>query len=419
MKMRLRMLYPLLVEMIFAGNCFAGGAEVYELGSPGVGLAAAGEAARAQDATTVFTNPAGMIKLDRSQYLIGIQGLYGDTHFDRSEDTTVEGSASGNPVGVFPGGSFFYVHDVTPDLRLGFGGFSYFGLGLEFDNEWSGRYYVQDTASLGFTLMPAVAYRVNEYISVGAGLNAMFGLLRQQVGVNNPGPIRDDGKLEIEDTDWGFGADLGVMVEFDDKTRVGLRYVSEVELNYNDTPEFHGLGPVLSGIFTGSRQLDLGMTVPTDLMASVYHELNDSWALLGSAGWQDWSSFGRVDVGISSENSPELTIDIQTKDTWHVSGGAQHKLSPDWLLSTGLAYDSSMFDDEDRTITIPVGATWRWGLGVQYALNSDVTLGVAYELAYAGDLPVDQERGPLAGRIAGEYGNTTLHYLACSVQWKL
>ena len=43
---------------------------LYEIGTPDLGLAAAGYAARAQDAATVLTNPAGMTRLDKSQLLV-------------------------------------------------------------------------------------------------------------------------------------------------------------------------------------------------------------------------------------------------------------------------------------------------------------------------------------------------------------
>jgi long-chain fatty acid transport protein len=77
-----------------------------------------------------------------------------------------------------------------------------------------------------------------------------------------------------------------------------------------------------------------------------------------------------------------------------------------------------MFDDADRPVTIPVWALWRYGLGAQVSMSEDLTLGAAYELSYAGDLPVDEDRGPLAGRIAGEYEDAVLHYFALSMQWK-
>jgi long-chain fatty acid transport protein len=210
------------------------------------------------------------------------------------------------------------------------------------------------------------------------------------------------------------------MVNFSEKTRVGLRYISQVDLDFEDRPSVDGLRPVPSTVFDGSRKLDLGVTVPTDLMLGLYHELDEKWAVLASSGWQDWSKFGRVDVDIYGENaSGGTTVEIPTKDTWHVGTGLQYKATPEWLLSTGVSYDSSMIDDNDRTVSMPIGSIWRLGAGAQYAFSEKLTLGLAYQAQLSGDLPVDQERGPLAGRIDGEYDNAVIHILAISAHWKL
>ncbi|MCC6932609.1 MAG: outer membrane protein transport protein [Deltaproteobacteria bacterium] len=252
-------------------TALAGGLELYEMGTPGVGLAAAGEAARAQDASTLFTNPAGMTSLERSQILLGAQAMYGDAHFDRDANTTMPGDASGNPVGFFPGGSFFYVQNISPDLAVGLGSFLYFGLPLDFANEWSGRYYSQDNALLGMSLMLSIAYKLTELLSVGVGLNAMYGMMQQQATINN------------------------------------------VDLDFKDKPSYDPLGQGISQLLSSSRELDMGMFVPTELMFSAYHEVNDCWAILGSAGWQDWSSFGKVDVAIDESRTDfTTTTDMNT-----------------------------------------------------------------------------------------------------------
>ena len=399
---------------------YAGGLELYEYGTPAVGLAGAGDAARAQDASTLFTNPAGMTHLDRSQVMVGIQPTYGSAHFDRDQDTTMPGRPSGNPVGFVPGGSFFYVNDVSPDWKVGFGSLSYFGMPIKFTDDWSGRYYSQESTLLGMTFMPSVAYKFDEHLSFGVGLNAMYGYMKQKMAVNNLDPSLGDGTMRVSDGDWGFGADVGVMYDFDEDTRIGLRYLSQVSLDFNDTPSYSDLGPGLSRLMTGSRSLDMGMKVPTDLMFSVYHKLDQCWAVLGSAGWQDWSKFGKVDVTIDGQNGDQSgTADINTNDTWNLAVGMQNHSLDSWIFSAGIGYDSSMLAAQNRPVSLPVSSMWRFGVGSQYLYDTDVTLGFAYELGYAGDIAVDQYRGPLAGQISGKYGDTFMNFWALSVQWKL
>ncbi len=76
-----------------------------------------------------------------------------------------------------------------------------------------------------------------------------------------------------------------------------------------------------------------------------------------------------------------------------------------------------MVEDEDRTLNVPVGETYKFGLGALWQATPTLNLGFSYELAWAGDMPVDVNRGPLAGRVAGEYKYTALHFFALTVTW--
>jgi long-subunit fatty acid transport protein len=112
----------LWLGMLCGGQAIAGGLLLYEVGTADVGLASAGWAARAQDASTVLTNPAGMTRLEGSQVLLGAQALYGDYGFSIGSGTSsgLGAGDGGNPIGWFPGGSAFLSYSISPDLKLGF-----------------------------------------------------------------------------------------------------------------------------------------------------------------------------------------------------------------------------------------------------------------------------------------------------------
>jgi long-chain fatty acid transport protein len=158
------MCFLVLAAVFVGGTAWAGGIMLYQFGSPDVGLAAAGYAARAQDAATVFTNPAGMGRLEKSQVLGGLQALYGDVEFSPNASTTVSGDDGGVAIGWMPSGSAFIVQKLNPDWSVGFGVLSYFGLSENYGDTWVGRYLVQKSTLIGLTLTPAVSYRVNNWL---------------------------------------------------------------------------------------------------------------------------------------------------------------------------------------------------------------------------------------------------------------
>ena len=401
----------------------AGGIQLWELGTPDVGLAAAGWSARAQDAATLFKNPAGMNQLEVPQLEVGLQLGYGQFGFEASSGTTVPGNNGGNPVGLIPGGSLFWAQQVTDVVAVGVGVFSYFGSALNFDEGFVGRYNVDKTLLLGFSVMPAVSFQITDWFALGAGFNIMVGIFDFKEAVNNPGPMVPDGRLALNDTDVGFGADVGVLFSIKEKTRLGVTYLSPVKLKFDLPANFSGLGPILSASLGMSGLLNstIGMQikVPQSLVLSAYHDFNEKWALMGNLGWQNWKQFGLVGITVAAENTQSLTVDRQYKDTAHVAIGTRFAPIPKAILSLGFAYDSSAVADENRTVDAPLGQAFRFGVGVEWVIVPAVDLGLAYGLAWFGDMSVDQQGGPLNGDVVGSYDNTGIHFIALSLQWNI
>ncbi len=425
----IRILFIFFLVGVFCANvgihdAKASGIILYELGTPDVGRASAGWAARAGDATTLFTNPAGMSRLSGHELLLGSQLTYGSFGFKPNENTTVTGNDGGNPLEWVPGGSAFYRHQLCSRWNVGIGAFSYFGLGAEYEQGWVGRYYVQKSGLIGFTIMPAISYRVNERFSFGAGLNWMLGYIEQENAIRNI-LQQTDGAFKLSDDTQGFGADVGALWEMNDRSRIGVTYVSEVKLDFEDTPEFTGLGPLLEEALTRSgvlgAEVDLGLTVPHMVMASAYHELSEDWSLMGNVGWQNWNNFGKMQVSIA-DTLLSTTTDLEYKDTWHVALGAEWDVAEGWLATGGIAYDSSPVNDEDRTLEMAMGEAWRFAAGGQWAANESIKLGFAYQLTWMGNMPVDQFRqigGQVINRVSGQYEKTALHAIVVNLTWNI
>ena len=397
----------------------AGGLFLTEFGTEDVALAGAGWAARAQDASTLFKNPAGMSLLEGNQFQGGLQALYFQSGGFSGTNDPYGGNGGGNPVGVLPAASGFYVHSLSKDFKVGLGMFSNFGLSEKFDQGFVGRYYAKEATLVGMTFAPVASYRVNEYISVGGGPNVMLAYLKYTSNVNSPNPLGSgDGQLAVKDTTAGVGGQFGVLVEPKKGTRVGVTYYSPIKLDFSDRPTFSNTGALGTALANLNRNLDLGITVPQHVILSGYHELSDRWAVMGDFGWENWSQFGKVDVAVTGgQNNPSLTTKSNYDDTYHVGVGSQYRLNPEWLLNGGFAYDSSMVSAANRTIGLPTGATYRFGLGANWLKSPKVKLGFSYELAYMGDMSISQNRGQLAGQMTGEFKDTMMHFFALTLNW--
>ena len=409
------------------GTAGAGGISLYEVGTADVGLASAGYSARAQDASTVFTNPAGMTRLAGNQLTLGAQVLHADLGFSIGQGTTAAlgSNDGGNPVGWFPGGGMFYSHSVSPDVKVGLAITGNFGLAVKYDEGWVGRYRAQEGTLLGVSILPSAAWRVNENLSLGASLNAMVGKLDNKVAVNNI--IGPDGSLTLADNVWGFGANLGLLYEPDRGTRFGITWNSPVNLDFRATTHWDGLAPGVRALLASrgllNANVDLGVTVPQGVNASFYREVDPRWAILGSVGWQQWSRFGEVEIGVDTNNPVGVTTSLNYKDTWHVAAGAQYKLSDAWLLNAGVAYDSGFQDNNSISLALPANAAWRFGVGGQKEESRTFSWGWSVEYLYGGNLHSNVSgNAPVAlggrGDVVGSFNNVGIVFLAANFGWK-
>lgn len=416
-----------------SSSAIAGGLLLYEVGTADVGLASAGYGARAQDASTVLTNPAGMTRLEGSQLLLGGQVLWGNTKFSiGSETSPALGSGDGGYAvgsnGWFPGGGAFFSYSVSPQLKLGFAATGNFGLGLKYDDNWVGRYYAQQADLLGISFLPSIAYKATDKLSLGASVNAMYGYYKNQVAINNLDPRLGDGRLKLDDSTWGWGANLGLMYEVDAATRLGLTWSSQVNLDFNAPAEWSNLAPGLSRLLNDrgllNSSIGVGIKVPQQVMGSVFAQVDDRWAVLGSVGWQQWSKFGQVQLGVNdSANPTSTTTNLEFKDTWHFALGAQYRHSEPWLINFGLAYDSEFQSSSNVSPLLPANSAWRFGAGAQQQLSKTAYWGFAAEYVYGGTLDTNlRSELPVAlggrGNVVGSYNNTGVIFLAAYYNWK-
>ena len=418
----------LLTGVLAATPAMAGGLFLYELANDNAGLANAGAAARAQNPGTLASNVAGMSYLPGTQVSGGLQLLHSNLEFSKDGNTNVPGRNSGTLMEWMPGASLFVSHQLDENWHVGFASYGDFGLGLDYENDWSGRYFTQNASLLGLTLQPSVAYRFNDQWSVGLGLRAMYAKLDTQLAVDNsPFDFRNtaDGRLNYKNSDWGYGANLGVIYQPWQGTRIGLNYSSELKLKFEDDLSLKGLEPPMTeglqkrGIIGADTTLK--MNVPQSLTLSLYHALDHRWALLASANWQDWSRFGHVGVQIDSGNPVSTTADANFKDTWHLALGAQYQASKQALWNFGVGYDSSAVSDSDRTFSMPLGSTWRFGTGMTYALDQHTDLNLSYAVIWMGDMEIDQQKQrPLTNpkRVSGKIEDAWIQTLSAGATYR-
>jgi long-chain fatty acid transport protein len=399
-------------------SSWAGGIWLYEQGTPDQGLATAGRAALAKDASTAFANPAGMTRLDRSQAMGTLGALVIQSEFETDSRTTVGGGGA-NLLSALPSATGFYIHSVSPDLKLGVSMTPLAGLALDYGDTWAGRYQQRNSMLLGVAISPTFAYKVNEWLSVGGGPSLGYSYLRGEAAINNVLDGLPDGTLKVRSDAIGIGGLAGILIEPDPATRFGVQYIAPMTMKYeNLVDSVSGVGPALTTLsFIVGRRLDiprgsnadLELTFPQTVMVSGYRDLTDRLSVVANVGWQNWSQYAKSTTTIAGRDSSR---DAGYDDTWHGALGFQYTFAPGWLGSAGFAYDSSPVSTWNRTLAFPADRQFRYGLGVQRVIDDRLTLGLAYTLLDAGKATINNAGGPLSGTLSGGYSPNFVHAIS-------
>ena len=345
----------------------AGGFAIREQSAYGQGTSFAGIAAGG-DLSGMFWNPAVMTQF------AGIQMSETATAiFPYAANTPTAGTWLGfggtSNIGdsaLVPSGSFSY--QLNPNLWLGMSLNSPFGLSVSFPDMWAGRDYAAgDTHLRTYNATPSIAYRINDWISVGVGVQIQYA--DAQLGHGVTGVIPGVGAFPVGDailggTGWGYGFTAGVTLTPTPTTTVGLGYRSAIDQKISGTL----ILPILVGPTVAA---DTTINLPDMVSLGVRQRLNPQLTLLGTVEWTNWSRIG-TSVVTGPTGATLTTLPFQYQDGWFFSVGAEYQASDRLTLRTGFGYEISPITDDVRTPVIPdndriwasIGASWVIGKGL-------------------------------------------------------
>lgn len=427
-----------IVVTLIIGFCVtdahAAGFALIEQGASGQGNAYAGAAAVAEDATTVYFNPAGMSFLEPGSHFLAAGHLIrphpkfkdnGSSYRNAGGSGALPGpDARSTENGLVP--NIYYVTPLGDSLRFGFGVGTPFGLAVHYDPAWKGRYHAIDSDLTTINLNPSLAYRVNEQLAVGMGVNVQyisseltsaidFG---SQVGLA-PSPLTD-GFVKLEGDGMGYGFNLGALFEPVEGTRIGLAYRSEIAHELEGDAAFSVPEPFEAAVAPSGMFVDSEITAEIDLPASaslsLTQQLGEKTQLLADVTWTQWSSFEELRVTFSNPAQPDAVTPEEWEDSWRYSLGVIHKLNDRWSLRGGWAFDETPIPDpERRTPRIPGNDRTWFSFGFSYFPSDDLRLDAGYTRLYAGDASIrsDDENGHL---LVGQFESET-DILSVQAQW--
>lgn len=400
----------LTASALAASTAFAAGFQLTEQSSLGLGRAYAGAGIVGDDLSAVHYNPAGMTLLPGTQIQAGTVYIDVDAEYSGNDGTENNGRMKGQ---FIPTG--YTTYQVNDKLWLGFGMTVPFGMGTHYGRDWAENTSGTSAKIYTFDMNPSFAYKISDFISVGAGISVQYAKahLGQAVVVNEMIPAH--GKVEGDSWDWGFN--FGIMISPTDTMRFGLAYRSSIEHNAEGHTKI--TFPLPADVNGMSVDMETTIETPATLMLTGTWEATQDLRLSALIRWAEWSNFDTLKL----ENGSFMGMDVSTEidndwqDTWLFSVGTDYRINDAWTVRGGIAYETGAVDDEKKRVAVipdtdrlwlSLGASYHWSKQLQFDVAATMLKGIGNRDLY--EYGTDTK--------AGEYDNLDCYILGAQMQYR-
>ena len=422
-----------------SGGAHAAGFFLIEQSVSSMGTAYAGAGSASEDASYIFFNPASMSKLKGIQVSAGLHGVFPETEFDGSAAYNLDYFGPPTPpLPPQPGPPFPNISGPSSDIDAGVNGyvphFAYvqelndrmhvgvtinvpFGLSTDYGNNWVGRYSSTEAEILSVNLNPTLSYKVDDRITLGVGVSAIYAEFDYKnvldAGYSVGAPGLGDANSEIDTDDYGFGWNIGLLLEPTDSTRIGIAYRSKVEINLD--------GDLESSVLDTSAEVDADL--PDTFLISAYHEVNPQWAVMADVLWTQWSRIDALDIELG--NGTTNTFPLEWDDTYRVAVGASYKPNEKLILRGGVAYDETPIPTDRLRLTALPDEDRIWvTVGAGYKVTKNLSLDFGYAHLFVDDTDINSTSAVSSAvpfseglhRVKGEY-EASVDIVSAQLNW--
>jgi len=456
-----------------AGQALGAGFALQENSGSGLGNAFAGGAAAAEDASTVWANPAGMSRIGTNQAAAALHLINVSMKFS---------NANSLPAGCYPpacspavlqplggdGGdagslnivpNMFGVFPINKEWAFGIGLNAPFGLVTEYDSTWIGRFQGVKSDIKTMNINPALSWKPAESFAIGAGADyqQIKATLTKQVNYSGalllaaatagvaPGSAtwnaiaqstpRLEGSADITGDAWAWGWNVGVLWDIDKNNRIGAHYRSSIKYNLNANASFvnPALPPVPTPIaptvaalaaavnntatYNGSVSSDIEL--PEIVNVSYFGKLDNRWDLMADIQYTGWDKV--QDLTFTRTSGPSsgkvlASTPENWKNVWRYSVGTNYHYDDKWTIRGGVAYDESPVSDQYRTPRLPDGSRIWLATGAQYKMDRQWVFDVGLAYGWANSDPsIRQNDGSTPGNALVD-GTYKVNFLIVSGQ---
>lgn len=279
--------------------------------------------------------------------------------------------------------SFYASWQFAPQFWLGLAVNAPFGLGVAFPNAWAGSNYGQNADLKTYNFNPQIAWKINDWISVGVGVQAQYMTVNYVATVPVPVAGLPTSVNNIGGAGWGYGFTAGVSLTPFVGTQIGIGYRSAINQDID--------GAITSNLPVGGSTLgsvSVELPLPDLFSVGIRQRLTPQWTVMGQFEWQHWGRIGTPVAHTPSGGNATLAgstvrFPFEYSDGWFLSFGAEYIWTPELTLRAGIGFEKSPITDSVRTPRLPDNDRMWYSAGLSYKPPGLLFRGVTVDLGYS------------------------------------
>ncbi|MBZ4680170.1 MAG: aromatic hydrocarbon degradation protein [Shewanella sp.] len=230
----------------------------------------------------------------------------------------------------------------------------------------------------------SVSYRINDMLSLGVGLDLIYGEGNLDRYYNQM-PL-----VDVDADGWGIGGIVGATLELNENNRFGLSY--RYSPNVDVSGHIATLTPLpgQTNSFASTLFDELEVPLADIFQLAGFHQLTENFAVHYTAQYTRWGNFDQITAkdGVSSIYGTGTVIannvnaplkQYQWKNSWLMSVGGTYDINEQFTVRAGYMFDNGVVD-EISSISIPDSDRQWFTAGLSYHINQHQTIdfGMAF-----------------------------------------
>ncbi len=387
-----------LLSIILAltySTVFAGGFQVRLQGQKQTGMGLIGTAMNF-GASSIFYNPGALSMMtDNYSFDLGVNLISSNVLYQSTSSSYT--AETDNPLGT---PAYFYgAAKIGEKFTIGLGFYTPYGSTTQWDNDWAGKYLIQNISLTAYFIQPTVSYKITDKLSIGVGLV----LVQGNVNIQKALPYSEDSFVKLSGTDFNVGFNIGAYFQANEKISLGIDFRSKINMEVEGGSALFSIPESLSSVVSKTNKFDSELPLPANLDFGINYQITEKLSAAVEIDYVFWAVY--KELSFSFEEDGDILDNTNPREYSNVlipRLGLQYNINQMFIIRAGGYYDQTPTNENyfsPETVSLDTYA-YTLGLSIQPGPN----LGI--DLTYLGTFGKESEKTYEPGNFEGRYKTT-------------